>query len=132
MTWNRRSAAPTAASKVPDSVSVTPSSGTLESSLRSQRTGSPRDAALMAKLGRSLDTLQSGLQTVVAMLNDNREPLNQTVASIRNTSRILEKEIAARIAQGDSVPEAALFAKEFVSDLINNAVKLGKGNLLII
>lgn len=75
-----------------------------------------RDAALMAKLGRSLDTLQSGLQTVVAMLNDNREPLNQTVASIRNTSRILEKDIAVRIAQQlDTSDAASLMAKIHVS-----------------
>jgi ABC-type transporter Mla subunit MlaD len=75
-----------------------------------------RDAALMSKLNRTLDTLQGGLQTVVTMLNENREPLTQTVASIRNTSEILEQQIAARIAQQLDLSNAAgLLAKIHVS-----------------
>jgi len=75
-----------------------------------------KDAALMSKLNRTLDTLQGGLQTVVAMLNENREPLTQTVASIRNTSEILEQQIAARIAEQLDLSNAAgLLAKIHVS-----------------
>ena len=75
-----------------------------------------KDAAMMAKLNRTLDTLQGGLQTVVTMLNENREPLAQTVASIRNTSEIIEKQIAARIAeQLDTSNAASLLAKVHVS-----------------
>ncbi len=75
-----------------------------------------RDAAAMAKINRMLDTLQGGLQTAVTLVNDNREPLNQTIASIRNTSRILEKDIAERIAQQlDVSNQAGLMAKVHVS-----------------
>ena len=75
-----------------------------------------KDAAMMAKMGRALDTLQGGLQTAVTILNDNREPLNQTVASIRNTSAILERDIATRIArQLDTSDAASLLAKVHVS-----------------
>ncbi|HSW44472.1 MAG TPA: hypothetical protein VLM89_02770 [Phycisphaerae bacterium] len=75
-----------------------------------------QDAAMMTKLGRMLDTLQGGLQTVVAMLDDNREPLTRTVASIRNTSEILEKQIAARIAEQIDVNNpAGMLAKVHVA-----------------
>ena len=75
-----------------------------------------RDAALMSKLNRTLDTLGGGLETVVAMLEENREPLTQTVASIRNTSEILERQIAARIAEQLDLSNAAgLLAKIHVS-----------------
>ncbi len=75
-----------------------------------------KDAAAMAKINRMLDTLQGGLRTAVTLLNDNREPLNETIASIRNTSRILEKDIAERIAQQlDVSNQASLMAKVHVS-----------------
>jgi ABC-type transporter Mla subunit MlaD len=75
-----------------------------------------KDAAMMARLNRTLDTLQGGLQAVVTMLNENREPLTETVASIRNTSVLLEKQIAARIAeQLDTSNAASLLAKVHVS-----------------
>jgi len=51
---------------------------------------------------------------------------------VHGTGCALSAALAARIALGDSVPEAAKFAKEFVAELIKSAVKLGKGNLLIV
>jgi len=74
------------------------------------------DQAMAAKLHQMLDTLQGGLQTVAAMLDENREPIASTVTHVRNTSRILEEQIAARIAKEFDVSEAAsLLAKIHVS-----------------
>jgi len=50
---------------------------------------------------------------------------------VHGTGCAFSAAMAARIALGDSVPDAARFAKEFVAGLIRSAVKLGKGNLLI-
>lgn len=50
---------------------------------------------------------------------------------VHGTGCALSSALAARIALGDSVPDAARFAKDFVAELIKSAVKLGKGNLLI-
>lgn len=50
---------------------------------------------------------------------------------VHGTGCALSAAIAARVALGDSVPAAAVFAKAFVADLIRSAVRLGKGNLLI-
>ncbi len=50
---------------------------------------------------------------------------------VHGTGCAFSAALTARIALGDSVPDAAEFAKKFVSDLIRSAVRLGKGNLLI-
>ena len=50
---------------------------------------------------------------------------------VHGTGCAFSAALAARIALGDSVPDAARFAKDFVAELIKSAVKLGKGNLLI-
>ena len=50
---------------------------------------------------------------------------------VHGTGCAFSAALAARIALGDSVPDAARFAKTFVAELIQSAVKLGKGNLLI-
>lgn len=50
---------------------------------------------------------------------------------VHGTGCAFSSAMAARIALGDDVPEAARFAKSFVSELIKSAVKLGKGSLLI-
>jgi len=74
------------------------------------------DETLLAKLHASLDTLQSGLHTVEALLKENRPVLTETVAHVRNTSAILERQIAARIAaQLDVADASSLIAKVHVS-----------------
>lgn len=50
---------------------------------------------------------------------------------VHGTGCALSAALAARLAMGDSVAEAVRFSKEFVARLIKEAVKLGKGNLLI-
>ena len=50
---------------------------------------------------------------------------------VHGTGCAFSAALAARIALGDSVPDAAAFAKDFVAELIKSAVKLGKGSLLI-
>ena len=50
---------------------------------------------------------------------------------VHGTGCALSAAIAARLALGDSVMEAAKFAKDLVADLIKSAVKLGRGSLLI-
>lgn len=50
---------------------------------------------------------------------------------VHGTGCAFSAALAARLALGDAVPDAARFAKEFTADLIGSAVKLGKGNLLI-
>lgn len=52
-------------------------------------------------------------------------------APVHGTGCAFSSALTARIALGDNVPEAARFAKEFVAELIQSAVKLGKGNRLI-
>lgn len=52
-------------------------------------------------------------------------------AAVHGTGCAFSSALTARIALGDSVPDAARFAKDFVAELIKSAVKLGKGNLLI-
>ena len=50
---------------------------------------------------------------------------------VHGTGCAFSAALAARIALGDSVPDAARLAKDLVAELIKSAVKLGKGNLLI-
>ena len=50
---------------------------------------------------------------------------------VHGTGCALSSALTARIALGDTVEEAAVFAKDFVAGLIRTAVNLGKGSLLI-
>jgi hydroxymethylpyrimidine/phosphomethylpyrimidine kinase len=50
---------------------------------------------------------------------------------VHGTGCAFSAAMAARLALGDSVPDAAAFAKDFTAGLIKSAVKLGKGALLI-
>lgn len=50
---------------------------------------------------------------------------------VHGTGCAFSAALVARIALGDSVPDAAVFAKDFVAELIKSAVKMGKGSLLI-
>ncbi len=83
------------------------------------------DSALFSKLHETLDTLNQGLQTVVAVLKENRQPITEAVGHIRNTSQILEQQIAARIAkQLDPAEAASLIAKVHVAiDRLGSSLK---------
>ena len=50
---------------------------------------------------------------------------------VHGTGCAFSAAMAARLALGDSVPDAAAFAKDFTAGLIKSAMKLGKGALLI-
>jgi len=70
------------------------------------------DAALIARLHQVLDSLNQGLTTVRGMLEDNREPIRRTVRHVEATSRILEEQIASRLAaQLDPSNAASLLAR---------------------
>lgn len=80
------------------------------------------NTALIARLHAVLDSLNLGLATVHGMLNENREPIRRTVQHVEATSRILEKQIAAKLAeQLDTSNAAGLLARIHVS-----IEKLGK------
>lgn len=48
---------------------------------------------------------------------------------MHGTGCVLSAAITARLALGDSVPDAVHFAKDYVTRSINNSIKLGKGGL---
>lgn len=74
------------------------------------------EQTLAARLHQTLDTLHQGLETTVAMLQENREPITRTIAHVHKTSEILEEQIAARIAAQLDVSDAAsLLAKVHAS-----------------
>lgn len=75
--------------------------------------------------GEPVDVLYDGAELV-------RMPGVRTEGPpVHGTGCALSSAMAARIALGDSVPDAARFAKNFVAELIKSAVKLGKGSLLM-
>lgn len=80
-------------------------------SLREQMDRST-DLSMLTKLHKMLDTLHDGMQTAAGILRDNREPITQTLANVRETSEIVDRQIAARIAQQlDPADAASLIAK---------------------
>ncbi len=83
------------------------------------------DAVLIAKVHRTLDMLNGGLSTVVAVLNENRQPVTETITHIRNTAEVLERQIAARIARElDPAEAAGLLAKVHVAvDRLGTSLK---------
>lgn len=73
----------------------------------------------------------------VDLLFDGREftefpALRIESTPVHGTGCAFSAALAARIAVGSDVPSAAGFAKDFVTDLIKSAVKLGKGSLLFV
>lgn len=79
--------------------------------LRSEMDGKS-DPALVARLHRTLDTMNEGLMAVRQILDENRGPVHQTILNMRDTSEILEEQIAARLAeQLDTRNAAGLLAK---------------------
>ena len=49
--------------------------------------------------------------------------------SMHGTGCVLTAAITARLALGDSVPDAVKFSKEYVTDAIKNSIEFGKGGL---
>jgi len=77
---------------------------------------SSADRAMIGKLHKTFDTLESGLETVVALLEENREPISETVSHIHGTSEILETQIATAIAQQlDPTNAASIIAKTHIA-----------------
>lgn len=75
-----------------------------------------QDGTTLAKVHRTLDTLNVGLNSVVDLLNQNKQPITDTITHVRKTSEILEQQIAARIArQLDPQEAAGLLAKVHVA-----------------
>ncbi|MCK6457494.1 MAG: hypothetical protein L6Q92_13320 [Phycisphaerae bacterium] len=69
-------------------------------------------AAALGKVHAALDSLNTGLRTTVAMLEENRKPLNETLRHVRSTAEKLDARIAESIAeQIDERNEAGLMAK---------------------
>jgi len=75
--------------------------------------------------GRPVDVLFDG-ESYLELPGDRVEG-----SPVHGTGCAFSAALTARIALGDTVPYAAVFAKEFVADLIKTAVRLGKGSLLI-
>jgi ABC-type transporter Mla subunit MlaD len=74
------------------------------------------NAAAIGKIHQVLDQLNSSLQTARGILDDNREPIRRTVEHVENTSRILEQQIAAKLAeQLDTSNAAGLLARIHVA-----------------
>jgi ABC-type transporter Mla subunit MlaD len=83
------------------------------------------DAAVLNKVHDMLDALNRGLISAVAIVEENRQPIKDTVGHLHNTSDILEKQIAVRIAQQlDPAEAAGLLAKVHVAmDRLGTSLK---------
>lgn len=87
----------------------------MTSRLRAE-TDSGQQAALTGKIHAMMDQLNQGVGVAVGMIKENREPINQTVLHVRDTSKTLEERIAARIADQLNVnAPASLLAKVHVA-----------------
>lgn len=85
------------------------------SSLRDQM-NTRVDSSLVVRLHAVLDSLNTGLLTVRGMLDENREPIHRTVLHVESTSKILEQQIAAKLAeQLDTSNAAGLLTRIHVS-----------------
>lgn len=83
----------------------------MTSSLRDQ-TGTQSGDMAMAKMHEILDQLNAGLVSARGMLDENREPIRRTITHVESTSRILEEQIAAKLAeQLDTSNAAGLLAR---------------------
>jgi hypothetical protein len=75
-----------------------------------------QQATMLGKLHVMLDAFNRGIETLVALIEENREPITDTITNVHETSEILEQQIAARIAmQLDPAEPAAMIAKIHVS-----------------
>jgi hypothetical protein len=74
------------------------------------------EAGAMARIHVMLDTLKGGLGTLVTLLDENRQPINEAVRHFRSASQIMEEQIAVRLAaQLDPAEAAGLLAKVHVA-----------------
>lgn len=79
--------------------------------LRQQVDPSQSEAA-MTKVHAALDSLNKALATTVAMMEENRPVIRDTLVDVRHTAQTLDEKIASRIAQELDVGQAAsLLAK---------------------
>lgn len=113
-------------------------------SLRLEMNGKANGTAL-ARIHAVLDHLNLGLVSARGMLDDNREPVRRTVKHVEETTRILEHDIAMKLAQQlDTANAASLLARIHVSierlgrsleginsiaDDVRDVVALNKNNL---
>jgi hypothetical protein len=75
-----------------------------------------QEGGTAARVHLTLEALNQGVNTVVDMLEDNRQPITDTITRVHHTSEILEQQIAARIArQLDPADAAGLLAKVHVA-----------------
>ncbi len=83
-----------------------------------------RPAALLGKTHAAFDALNAGLRTVVAMLEENRRPLHESVLHVQSTADKLDTRIAESIAQQTDIRnEAGLAAKlNLAMDRLNRAM----------
>lgn len=91
--------------------------------LRDQ-TDPKRGEAAMAKVHAALDSLNHALTTVAAALDENRVPMRDALAHVRDTARILAEEIAPRVSAQVNVENAAgLLAETHVAmDRLNRSL----------
>jgi hypothetical protein len=84
--------------------------------------GEPK--AMATKIHTALDSVNQGLGTMVTMLDENRQPLTETIASVQASAKIIETEILAAIAEQLDVNNAAsLIAKVHVGvDRLNTSL----------
>ncbi len=83
------------------------------------------DQAAIVKAHDILDSLSRALRTTADMIEENRTPINETIAHVRVTSEMLETQIVGRIArQLDPAEAAGLMAKVHVAlDRLNGSLK---------
>jgi ABC-type transporter Mla subunit MlaD len=55
--------------------------------------------SVMCKTHDVLDAINTSLATARGMLEENRVPINETIESVRDTSRILQQQVARQIAE---------------------------------
>ncbi|MEE8170614.1 MAG: hypothetical protein V3T70_08710, partial [Phycisphaerae bacterium] len=83
-----------------------------------------RDGVLLAKIHATLDVLSDGLASVAEMVDETRQPLQQTMTHLASTARIVDTQIVAGIAeQTDASNTAGLLAKANTAvDHLNDAL----------
>ena len=82
------------------------------------------DEAIVSKLHRSLDTLNGAMGDVAGILDENRQPIRETVAHLRATAETLDKRVVGALAaQLDIHNHASLMAKIHQdADLVGQAL----------
>lgn len=99
-------------------------------------TGTARDAAnRLIEMGAKWALIKGGHAEgePVDLLSDGAEiielPGKRLDRNMHGTGCVISAAIAARLALGDTVPDAVRFAKQYVTKAIEHSIKLGKGGL---